>query len=349
MSLQIKLRVRLTVLSFLLAVLFFQGTAVAQQDIAQLRQTAQTFQRQGDYANAMLILNRALQQDAKNIDILTDIAYVQYLQRDYKSALSTIKPLVEREDAQVRTFQVAGNVYRAIEEVRDCEKTYRNGLKKFPNSGALHSELGEILWARKEPEEAISAWESGIRLDPSYSGNYFHAAKFYFAQADKVWSLVYGEIFVNLESYSNRTTEIKMLLVESYKKFFTQSDVFKQYDARKKTPFEEAYLETMNRQAPLAGQGITTASLVMIRTRFILDWFEQYASRFPCRIFEQQQYLVREGMYEAYNQWLFGAVSNMVAYQQWAQTHPEAHNQFNQYQRNRVFHMPAGQYYGIGK
>ena len=318
----------------------------AQQDITKLRQTAQTFQRQGDYANALLVLNRALQQDAKDIDLLTDIAHVQYLQRDYASAMQTVKPLVDRDDAEVRTYQVAGNIFKALESVRECEKAYRKGLKKFPASGALHSELGELLWAKKEAEEAIATWENGIRLDPSFSGNYYHAAKFYFAVADKVWSLVYGEVFVNLESYSTRTTEIKLLLLESYKKYFTNSEVFKAYNARKKSPFEEAFLSVMDKQASLAAGGITTASLLSIRTRFLLEWFDQQASRFPHRLFDQQQYLAREGMFEAYDQWLFGTVSSIVEYQHWAQTHPDAMRQFNQYQRNRVFRMPAGQYYG---
>ncbi len=340
---------RLTVIFLLLLSLVARHPAHAQQDIAQIRQTAQTFQRQGDYANALLVLNRGLQSDPKNIEVLTDIAYVQFLQRDFASARETVKPLTDREDAQVRTFQVAGNIYKGVEEVKECERVYRKGLKKFPNSGALHAELGELLWAKKEPEDAINAWENGIRVDPSYSGNYYHAAKYYYAMADKVWSLVYGETFVNLESYSTRSTEIKTLLLESYKKFFTQSEVFKQYNARKKTPFEEAYLETLGKQATLAAQGITTASLTMIRTRFLLDWFDAYGTRFPHRMLEQQQFLVREGMYEAYNQWLFGAVSNILEYQQWTQTHPEAQNQFTYYQRNRVFRMPSGQYYGLGK
>lgn len=343
------MRMRFTVVSILVLFLIMPGDLLAQQDIAQLRQTAQTFQRQGDYANALLVLNRALQQDVKNMGVLTDIAHLQYLQRDYVSAQASVKPLVDRDDAEVRTFQVAGNVYKAIEEVKECERIYRKGLKKFPGSGALHSELGELLWAKKEPEDAIRTWENGIRVEPSYSGNYFHAAKFYYAIADKVWSLVYGEIFVNLESYSSRTTEIKMLLLESYKKFFTDSEVFRQYNAQKKSPFEEAYLATLNKQAALASQGITASSLVMIRTRFILDWFDEHAARFPNRILEHQQYLIREGMYDAYNQWLFGAVSNIIDYQHWTQTHPEAQAQFNQYQRSRVFRMPEGQYYGPGK
>jgi Tfp pilus assembly protein PilF len=329
--------------------LFISLSVSAQQDIAELRETALTFQRQGDYANALLILNRALQQQPKDMMVLTDIAYTYYLQRDYVKAMEVVKPLLEREDAEIRTYQVGGNIYKAVEEVKECDKMYKKALKKYPSSGVLNSEYGELLWAKKEPEAAISQWEKGIQAEPAYSGNYYHAAKYYYAIPDKVWSLVYGEIFVNMESYSTRTAEIKILLLESYKKFFTQSDVFKQYNARKKTAFEEAFLQTLEKQVSLAGMGITANSLVMIRTRFILDWFEGPASKFPHRMLEQQQYLIREGMYEAYNQWLFGATANIIEYQNWANTHGEELNKFTYYQRNRVFKMPPGQYYGNPK
>ena len=66
-------------------------------------------------------------------------------------------------------------------------------------------------------------WEKGIEIDPNYSGNYYNAAQYYFFTQDKVWGLVYGEIFVNLESYSKRTAEMKDLLLEGYKKLFTDS------------------------------------------------------------------------------------------------------------------------------
>jgi tetratricopeptide (TPR) repeat protein len=318
----------------------------AQQDVSQLRETALTFQRQGDYANAILVLNRALQQQPNDMMVLTDIAYTYYLQKDYAKAMELVKPLLERDDAEIRTYQVGGNIYKAVEEVKECDKMYKKALKKYPNSGVLNSEYGELLWAKKEPEAAIAQWENGIQADPAHSGNYYHAAKYYYAIPDKVWSLVYGEIFVNLESYSTRTAEIKMLLLESYKKFFTQSDVFKKYTTQKKTPFEEAFLQTMEKQSSLASNGITTNSLIMIRTRFILDWFEGPAKKFPHRMLEQQQYLIREGLYDAYNQWLFGATSNILEYQNWTNANTEAQSKFTYYQRNRVFKMPPGQYYG---
>jgi tetratricopeptide (TPR) repeat protein len=124
---------------------------------------------------------------------------------DFKRAANRIFPLTDREDADVQVFQIAGNIFKALEDNKTCDKIYKKGLKKFPSSGALYSEYGDLKWTMKKPEEAIKQWETGINVEPSHSGNYYHAAKFYFAAADKVRSIVYGEIFTNLESYSFRT------------------------------------------------------------------------------------------------------------------------------------------------
>ena len=97
---------------------------------------------------------------------------------------------------------------------------YKQGIKEISRSGELYNEYGEMLWANQDAE-AIRFWEKGIEVDPNYSSNYYNASKFYYFTYDKVWSLIYGEMFINLESYSRRTPEIKSLLVDGYKKFFT--------------------------------------------------------------------------------------------------------------------------------
>ncbi len=51
-------------------------------------------------------------------------------------------------------------------------------------------------------------------------------------------------------------------------------------------------------------------------------------------------------MFEAYNQWLFGTVENLSAYDNWIKAHADAHENFTAFQKNRVFKIPAGQYYG---
>src|SRR4029079_6245767 len=113
-------------------------------------------------------------------------------------------------------YQIGGNVYKALEEVKECERVYKAGLKKFPHSGTLYSECWEMLGEKKD-FSSIDQWERGIKVDPGYSGNYYNAARFYFFTKDKVWSLIYGEIFVNMESLSDRGAAMKQLLLQGYK------------------------------------------------------------------------------------------------------------------------------------
>ncbi|MBD0286731.1 MAG: tetratricopeptide repeat protein [Flavisolibacter sp.] len=174
---------------------FCQLKAGAQEQ--SLQETARSFMRAGDFENAVVVLNRALQQDPRSLELQKDLAMAYYYKRDYVRALDQIKPMLLRDDADVMTYQIGGNIYKALEEVKDAEKMYKTALKKFPNSGPLYSEYGELLWARKD-FSAIEQWEKGIREDPGFAGNYYNAALYYYYTKEKVWSLIYGEIFVNM-------------------------------------------------------------------------------------------------------------------------------------------------------
>ncbi len=316
--------------------------ASAQEQNAQ--ETARSFLRTGDFDNAILVLNRALQATPNNLDLQKDLILSYYYKRDYANALDKVKTALERDDADVVVYQLAGNVYKALEQPKDAEKLYKRGLKKFPSSGALFSEYGELLWATKD-YSAIDEWERGIKEDPSYAGNYYNAALFYFYTKDKVWTLLYGEIFVNMESLTERAVAMKKLLLDAYKqKLFADADLLKDVD-KNTTPFAKAYLETMAKETKIANTGITTETLTMLRTRFILDWYATQAAAFPFKLFDYQQQLIREGMFEAYNQWLFGTVENLPAYDAWTKTHADEHQHFTAFQKSRVFKIPPGQYY----
>lgn len=328
-----------------LVFLFSVLTTVAfaqDQDAKTLHETAKTFMRQGDYANALLVLSKALQQQPDNLDMLKDQAFVYYLSKDYTRSEAVSKKLLERKDVDPQTYQIAAMPYKIKDDIKELDKLYKKGLKLFPNSGALYSEYGEVLW-NKQDYNAIKQWEKGIEMDPNYSGNYYNAAKYYFLTMDKVWSTLYGEIFVNLESYSRRTVEIKELLLNSYKKLFTDADMQKNQDV--KNAFVSAYIGNVSKQAGVAAEGITPASLTMIRTRFALNWFEKNGGSLPFRLFEYHRQLLREGMFEAYNQWLFGATQDLTAFQNWTHTHADEYNKFIAFQKGRVFKLPANQYY----
>jgi Tfp pilus assembly protein PilF len=327
-------------LSGLLIAIYFSSFS---QDANTLHQTAKAYMRQGDYSNAIVVLDNALKKDPKNIEIQKDLAFTYYLQKNYSKALETAKPMLERKDADEQCYQITGLIYKAIEERKECEKMYKQGLKRFPSSGVLYNEYGEMLWT-KQDYDAIKLWEKGIEMDPNYSSNYYNACKYYYFTVDKVWSLIYGEIFVNLESYSRRTPEIKTILLEGYKKLFTDFKLQKNPNA-KTVMFVPTYLTVMNDQASTVTPGITAESLTILRSKFVLEWFDKNAGKFPFRLFEYHRQLLKEGLFDAYNQWIFGAAQNLTDFQNWTNTHADEYNRFINFQKNRVFKVPTGQYY----
>jgi tetratricopeptide (TPR) repeat protein len=309
---------------------------------AQLHENAKAFIRQGDYANAILVLNRALQMEPQSTAMAKDLAMSYYYQKDNIKALETIKPVLDKDDADDQCYQIAGNIYKQLDQQKEAEKLYKKGIKKFPESGPMYNELGELLLAQKD-YDAIKQWEKGIEADPSYSRNYYNAAKFYFLTADKVWAVLYAEIFINMEPLSPKAPEVKQLLLDSYKKLYADADL--EQGNKDKNDFIKKYLQGMNKQSPVAASGINTETLTMIRARFILEWFSGNEKQYPFRLFDYHRQLLKEGMFEAYNQWLFGPAQNLAAYQNWIGTHSAENTAFTDFQKGRIFKIPAGQYY----
>ncbi len=319
-----------------------QLSALSQQsDTKTPQETARAFTRQGDYTNALVVLNEALKKDPQNLELSKDLAFNYYLEKEYGKGTTVAKALTERPDADVASYQILALIYKATDQFKECEKLYRGGIKRFPKSGVLYNEYGEMLWSRDD-HDAIKQWEKGILIDPNYSTNYYNASRYYFSR-DRVWSLVYGEVFLNLESYSKRTAEIKELLLEGYKKMFTDVDLQKNEDVN--NPFVGAYLNVISKLGFTLAQGISTESLTVLRTKFILNWFETYPANYPFRLFDYERQLLKEGMFDAYNQWLFGTTENLTVFQAWCTAHSDEYTRFINFQKGRIFKLSEGQYY----
>jgi hypothetical protein len=83
----------------------------------------------------------------------------------------------------------------------------------------------------------------------------------------------------------------------------------------------------------------------MIRTRFILDWFAKYGTAYPYKLFEHQQQLLQNGLFEAYDQWLFLEGLNPEAFSSWTQQHAGEYARLREFLFNRIFKIPAGHYH----
>ncbi|NDF99169.1 MAG: hypothetical protein EB101_09650 [Chitinophagia bacterium] len=316
--------------------LLWMGTAPGQDlSLREWQQRALDFNNRGDHANAVIVLQQGLKQYPNALLLQKDLTTSLLLKRDFAGARLLALSLAERPDADEACFQLGGNALKALEEVKECEKLYAKGIKKFPKSGPLHSEMGELLWSSKD-KRAITYWEEGIRVDPNYAGNYYNAA-LYYSKTESLWrTLLYGEVYVNMESKSERAPVVKKLLWDTY-----QQQIMKAAAPTtvKGSPFETAVAATFAKASTVMVQGLSRETLTMARTRFVLDWFKQYGERYPCRLFDHHQQLLKAGLFEAYDQWLFGEAENKTRFDQWKTSNVEDYSKLESFLFNRVFKL----------
>lgn len=334
--------------SILLSVVFsvVLGSVSAQQQTAEiLQQTAKSLIQKGDYNNAVLILDRARKQEPDNIDILRDLCYANYLKRDFSKAIEVGKDLIDKPNADEQSFQVLGLAYKAIASYKDCGKMYRSALRIFPKSGVLYNEYGELQALENHLDDAIEQWEKGIELSPSYSSNYYNAAIYYGRKNNRIRSALYAELFLNLESYSTRTVEIKKQLFSDYQHLWIPGEMQNQLQSRTVTTFEKAILTglSVSRKTDLSSGSID--DLIGVRTRFLKVWMQQNAQKYPYALFDRWQYLLNQGLFPAYNYWLFKTEDEVQTVEQWQKDHPKDTDGYSAFQQSRVFKIPDGQYY----
>ncbi|MBM3414595.1 MAG: hypothetical protein FJY16_06650 [Bacteroidetes bacterium] len=314
---------------------------LSQSSIKQLQQAARDFNNRSDHANAVIVLRQGLRDFPKALELEKDLVLSLTLQRDYASAKELALALTQRTDADVVCFQLAGNVFKALEEVKECEQLYQKGIKKFPASGPLYSEWGELRSSNKDGR-AIVCWESGIQADPSYAGNYYNAALHYSKNNEPIWALLYAEIYINMESRSDRARNMKKILFEQYQQLLSKQT----YRPGEKTgAFTQQVFQLLDNASGPSRQGLNRETLTMIRTRFVLDWFTKNGSAYPFKLFEHQRQLLQSGLFEAYDQWLFADGIDPEGFAQWSLQHAATYTHLRAFLFNRVFKIPVGQYY----
>lgn len=320
--------------------LCFAANVHAQENIDSLHANASKFIMKGDAENALMILNRAKKAEPNNPETQKLIAFTYYNQRDFASAIPYANAIAANPQANFQQIQMAGLVYKAIAMYKEAETLYKNAMFRFPDNGVLLSEYGELMFLKKEDNKAIKLWEEGIKADPNIASNYYFASKYYSATADLLWAVIYAEQFVNIESFSERTAEIKAQLLRDYKKLF-QNPVIN--NKANYSDFSKAVLSTLFNYSNFTNNGVTAETLNIIRQSFIKEWNAKYAAAYPFRLFDYYTEMLKAQCFEAYNYWLFS--ENAQALRSWAVSNKEQFNNFLQLQNNKLYKLPKAQYY----
>ncbi|HEY0299412.1 MAG TPA: tetratricopeptide repeat protein, partial [Arachidicoccus sp.] len=226
------------------ALLFCAIAANAQAGAMDAHNQAMDKAKGGDFDKALSIIKNAEASYPDNQTLLKDEAIFSTMKQDYNGAIIAGKKLVASPDADEQAYQVLGSAYAANSRFGDAERTYEEGIQKFPKSSLLYAEYGRTLSDNNEPKKAAWAWEKGVETNPSISSNYYFLTKYYASHNNPLWSVLYGEIFTNIETFSARTAEIKDSVFRQYNALFATDGVLQNY-INSGQPFEKAVASSL--------------------------------------------------------------------------------------------------------
>jgi tetratricopeptide (TPR) repeat protein len=273
-----------------------------------------------------------------------EIGLAHYKGGAYDAALPVFRSLLKGADSQSLYYQMLGNTYDVLGKRKKAKKVYEEGLEKFPNSGPLYLESGVVAMSEEDYNLARYYWEKGIQADPTHASNYYWATKFFAGTSEKIWALLYGEIFLNLEFGTKRVDEISGLLFELYNEIYVaESDTSGSFDLTK-TGFnisvDRLNLETLqaNNFALLPFEGEFAMKYAMTvtvysggaldlegiheaRTVFLQAWMDEEKNsqeKYPFVLFSYQAKLVEADYFRLYNYFLFkaGDMESFIAFYQ---------------------------------
>jgi tetratricopeptide (TPR) repeat protein len=238
-------------------------------------------------------------------------------------------------------YQLLGNSYDHAKQSKKAIETYDEGIKRFPDYPNLYYEKGVAYTTQKEYNKALASFEGAIIANPKYPSPYYASAAIFALSTEKVWAVIYGEIFINLERNSPRTEAMSKLLYETYRAGIqVKNDTSMTISFTKnynivitdstisdkegiKLPFAAIAFEGSLLVSSFMEKNIDMDALDRIRSRFIDHYYEKGLNeKYPVILFDYQKQIKDAGHFEAYNHWLFLAADEQ-AFTNWRNQNEE--------------------------
>ncbi len=303
----------------------------------------------GNIDESLTLLNEACRLDPDNIAYPYEIAYAKCITNKFDEAIPILEKLKDHRDSYDQVYQLLGNSYDYVGNPAKALEIYNEGLKKFPRSGKLLLELGNMYVTKESYDTALSYYEKGIENEPAFPSNYYWACKLYMSTTEKVWGLIYGELFMNLERNSKRTAEISELLYKTYQSqikiskdevavSFSENNLVKIPENGKpedaKMPFGTGVFEILLLMSVPHEEPLNIKKLHLMRQGIVTNFYlRKFEEKYPNALFDYQKKVLDAGMMEPYNYWIL-MKGDEEAFKKWAAANRDKWNAFAEWFTN---------------
>ncbi|MGB3546253.1 MAG: tetratricopeptide repeat protein [Saprospiraceae bacterium] len=266
-----------------------------------------------------------------------EIALAHYRSGDYGTAAKILRRVIKKGYREELCYTLLGNAYDLLGQRAKAMKTYDGGLKRYPDSGPLHLEKGIVFVNENRLQDALNTWEKGLTVDPHYPSNFYQAAKMLTRTEERLWVLLYGEMFLNTEFNTRRTAEMSELLFKQYfdiyvptsdtsgefsliggRVLYIDLSALRDADPQNSIAMEKIFNSLLSFSqvastkfmltAPLYQNGLPTIdNLIAIRSSFIDDWYADPTTpeNYPNALLDYLHQVREAGHFEPYNYYIF--------------------------------------------
>ncbi len=318
----------------------------------------------GRLDEALRVFEEGYRLDPGNSGFQYEMAVVWYLKKDYQRCISILEKVISDSAANDQYYQLLGNAYDMEGQTSKARKTYAAGIKRFPDSGILFLESGVLEYTHKNTPDAVRFWEAGVVASPGFASNYFWLAKHYASTSEKIWSVLYGEMFIHLERNTERTQEMSELIYGVYTRAirwnhgdsltveFSKISLVPATQGQQQT-FEQIFSDCMFKAADSViregSDSLAYDEMCRIRGLFLFFWQRSgFASFYPVVMFDWFGSLPEASYVESFHRWLF-LKGNEDAFQSWYYSAPDAYNAFASWYRKHPLKISRDNFFSRSK
>lgn len=196
-------------------------SATDTTDFEQMTRDAIALFDQGDYAGAIGLLQKVVNDDAKNGYAAYELAYAYQANGDLEACIKVAKTAIRKirkDKAQAylspQLSMIQASCHSQSGESKKALKVFRDALKVDPGDYGLNFNIAITLARTGEIDEAIVHLETAVNADPLHPSPYYVIAGLFDQRSETVKALLSLMLFMQYEYNTERSATAARTIID---------------------------------------------------------------------------------------------------------------------------------------
>jgi tetratricopeptide (TPR) repeat protein len=195
-----------SLIALTLGLFFGMGLYAQDNQVRELTAKGVELFDQGKYDEAIAKYKEALSIDKNSTVANYELAYTYMVIKKYEEGVKYSTIVIEQNTNNIHeSYGVLGSCLDMLGEPKKAIATFKEGLKRFPNSNLLNYNLAVTAYNQKDYDEAEMAAINAILAKPSHGSSHAMLASIMKSKGLRVKSLLPTYYFLMLEPNSRRS------------------------------------------------------------------------------------------------------------------------------------------------